>query len=130
MGKYFILKFCTSSANFAYCSMNINQKTASKIKELRNQANLSQKVIAEELGIKESTYGRIENGYTELTVTNLFRIAELLDADVGELLGLRASTRINNDKNAMIISNIQNGTVHIHLTGEELREMLKQAEKG
>ncbi len=103
--------------------MNVNQKVAARIKEFRNKRNLSQRAIASHLGIKESTYGRIENGHTELTVTNLYKIAEALEHEVADLLAITPKTSITNDKNAMIISNIQNGTIHIHLTGEEFREM-------
>lgn len=58
-----------------------------KIKSLRTEKGISQKEIADKLGFGQSNYNKIENGLTELNVSKLFEIAEILGVSVSTILG-------------------------------------------
>ena len=45
-----------------------------KIREMRNQAGLTQEQLAEKVGTKKSYISRIENGKSDIQVGTLFRI--------------------------------------------------------
>jgi transcriptional regulator with XRE-family HTH domain len=49
-----------------------------KIKQLRETANYTQRYVAEELGVDNATYSRIENGKIDLTVSRLIRLTAIL----------------------------------------------------
>ncbi|MCR5824183.1 MAG: helix-turn-helix domain-containing protein [Lachnospiraceae bacterium] len=64
-----------------------------RIKEIRIQKNITQKDLADAVGINMSVLSRYENGKTEPTAKRLVEIAKALDVDVDYLLG----TEENND---------------------------------
>ena len=55
--------------------------------EQRKLNKLTQRQIAENLGIAQSSYIRYENGSAEPTLESLVKIAELFDVSVDYLLG-------------------------------------------
>jgi len=57
-----------------------------KIASARKKKGLSYENMAEELKITPPAYRKIETGETKLTVERLFRISELLDMPLTELL--------------------------------------------
>ncbi len=57
-----------------------------KIIELRKQKGYTQSLMAEKLGIAPNNYGKIETEKTELSVTRLAQIAEILGVSVTELM--------------------------------------------
>jgi transcriptional regulator with XRE-family HTH domain len=59
---------------------------AERIKGAREKRNYSQTYLAQELGISQKAYSKIETGETKLTVDNLFKIASILESTVNELL--------------------------------------------
>ena len=58
-----------------------------RIKEMRQLCHLSQRQMAERLGISQPSYIRYENGTSEPTLENLVRIASIFDVSVDYLLG-------------------------------------------
>ncbi len=56
-----------------------------KIKKLRELKNLTQAHIANELGITQSAYSKIEQGETEITYQKLTRISEILGLSPEEI---------------------------------------------
>jgi|GEM_PF-4283828 transcriptional regulator with XRE-family HTH domain len=66
--------------------MEINER----IKTLRTEKNLSQTQVAESLNISQSSYFQLEKGNTELSINRLQQIAQALDVELVELLGLDA----------------------------------------
>lgn len=58
------------------------------IKEIRQRKNFSQSYMAEKMNIALLNYGKIERGVTELSVKRLYEIADILDVNVQELLGI------------------------------------------
>lgn len=69
---------------------------AERIKAIREQKNYSQTYLAQELGISQKAYSKIETGETKLTVDNLFRIASALETTVYELLNTDSFNIYNN----------------------------------
>lgn len=64
--------------------MKIFQK---RIKEMRMLCHLTQREMAEKLGISQPSYIRYENGSSEPTLENLVKIAEIFDVSTDFLLG-------------------------------------------
>ena len=64
--------------------MKIFQK---RIKEMRALCHLTQREMAEKLGISQPSYIRYENGSSEPTLENLVKIAEIFDVSTDFLLG-------------------------------------------
>jgi len=56
-----------------------------KIKKLRELKNLTQSHMAEEMGISQSAYSKIELGETEVSYNKLNRIAEILGMSIDEI---------------------------------------------
>lgn len=57
-----------------------------KIIEIRKNKGLTQSLMAEKLGIAPNNYGKIEKGHTELTVSRLNQIAEILGVSISSLI--------------------------------------------
>ncbi|MBL0911430.1 MAG: helix-turn-helix transcriptional regulator [Bacteroidia bacterium] len=57
----------------------MKEKIADKIRLFRLSKNYSQQNMADELGITVAAYSNIERGVTDITVTRLFQIAEILE---------------------------------------------------
>lgn len=64
-------------------------KVLSEIRKKRKELNYSQEYLAFLLNISQSSYNKIENGTTELTVNTLYEIAKILEFDVEELVKLK-----------------------------------------
>jgi transcriptional regulator with XRE-family HTH domain len=59
---------------------------AANIRNKREDLNYTQEYLAAKLNISQNAYSKIELGYTKITVERLFQIAEILDADLMELI--------------------------------------------
>ena len=57
-----------------------------RIRKLRTDKEFNQASMAEELGLTAGAYAKIERGETDLTVTRLFQIAEVLEVPVYDIL--------------------------------------------
>ena len=58
-----------------------------KLKEMRMLCGMTQRQVADALGISQPSYIRYENGSSEPTLENLARLADLFDVSVDFLLG-------------------------------------------
>ncbi len=58
------------------------------IKEIRQRKNFSQAYMAEKMNIALLNYGKIERGVTELSVKRLYEIADILEVNVLEIIGV------------------------------------------
>ena len=66
-----------------------------RIKKHRQLKGLSHENIALELKISQVSYTKIENGTTKLTVERLYKIAEILEVEIAELLGIETKYQLN-----------------------------------
>lgn len=65
--------------------MELKKQLGKRVKELREQRNLSQEYIAEQLDIHPANYWRIENGVSYPKPENLEKICEILEVKPQEL---------------------------------------------
>ncbi len=107
------------------------------IKKHRLRLNYSQEFVAEELGISQNAYSKIEANQTKsFTIERLEQLAELFETTVTDLLGVEKQINFNTtNTNDHCNSNTgyTNGDVHYHAASEviellkaELAEMRKE----
>ena len=60
-----------------------------RIKDLREDHDLSQKQVAEALGTSQTMYSRYERGMSELPLRHLIALANLYHVSADYILGLR-----------------------------------------
>jgi transcriptional regulator with XRE-family HTH domain len=77
--------------------MMTNLQITSKIRQIREMRGVCQDAVAAALQITTRAYSKLERGETQLTVERLFRIAEILDVSVKEVLGCEAQNIFNNN---------------------------------
>lgn len=58
-----------------------------RLKELRKRNNLTQKELAEQIGIKQNSYSDWETGKNEPSFENLIKLANLLEVSLDWLFG-------------------------------------------
>ncbi len=61
-----------------------------KIRRLRELQNLTQQYLADQLGISQRAYSKIENGQTSLSVERLYTLATILNCPAEAILTLSA----------------------------------------
>ncbi len=59
-----------------------------RIRDLREDADLTQNRIAELLNIKQNTYSQYENGQRQIPIDALIKLAKFYDTSVDYILGL------------------------------------------
>ena len=59
-----------------------------RLKELREDADISQKVIAEYLNIKQNTYSQYENGQRQLPLEVLIKLSKYYNVSTDYILEL------------------------------------------
>jgi len=57
-----------------------------RIKALRKVKRMTQADVADKMKIDYSTYGKIENGITDLTVDRAYELAHILEVDISKIL--------------------------------------------
>ena len=60
----------------------------SRIKDLREDKDLKQVVIANYLGIRQNSYSQIEKGINNLQVDHLIKLADFYNVSVDYILGI------------------------------------------
>ena len=58
-----------------------------RLKELREEKNMTRQALADELHISVRLVGYWENGQRECSLDMLIKLANILDSDVNDLLG-------------------------------------------
>ena len=67
------------------------EKIINRNKEIRKEKGISHEAMAFDLGISQVAYSKIEKNETKLNVDRLYKIAEILDTKVSNLLGLEVN---------------------------------------
>lgn len=65
---------------------NINRYTGSRIRTIRIQNGWEQSAVAQKVGISNSSFSKIEYGYTDINLFRLTQIAFALQVELKELL--------------------------------------------
>lgn len=66
----------------------ITKVVAGNIRKIREFKQYTQINISAKLGISQNAYSKIELGYSKLTVERLFKLAEIMEVEVNDLLCL------------------------------------------
>lgn len=66
--------------------MNINQLTASRIKEIRNEKGLTAEAVAKELQISKAAYSHLENGKVEITLNRVETLAQVFNVSISQII--------------------------------------------
>jgi transcriptional regulator with XRE-family HTH domain len=69
------------------------------IRKTREKRGFSQEYVANQLGINQSTYGKMERDASAITVDRLYKIAEVLESDIISLLDIGKKNIFNNQSN-------------------------------
>jgi len=72
------------------------QKIFSNIRKIRMMKGYSQQNIADEIGINQKHYSKIESGNVDISITRLFQIAKALGTTITNLIGLSEDKIFNN----------------------------------
>lgn len=67
--------------------MKNQNKFNTRLKELREEKNMTRQALADELHISVRLVGYWENGQRECSLNMLIKLAKLLDTDVNYLIG-------------------------------------------
>ena len=73
----------------------MNDTIAKNIRRYRELKGFSQEYMAHQLSVNQSTYAKMENSSTKITIDKLFSVAKLLETDVSEILDLKNQTIYN-----------------------------------
>lgn len=76
------------------------EKIIAKITQYRNRKGYTYENMADELELTTAAYRKIETGETKLSVERLFRISNILETPVNELLDLDKNHFIQNNYNS------------------------------
>ena len=96
-----------------------------RIVQGRNKKGYTYENMAVELDLTTAAYRKIETGETKLTLERLFKISDILEVPVGELLAIEKSVnqRVNNGN-----SNVYNQKIdHFYQENREITEQLIKA---
>jgi transcriptional regulator with XRE-family HTH domain len=72
----------------------IDEVLRRRLKDLRMNAGLSQREVAKELRISRSAYSQIETGERKVCAEELFRLAEIFEVDVNDLMDLKKGVEV------------------------------------
>jgi len=67
--------------------MDVRQRLARNLRELRSKAGLSQEALADEAGLHRTYMSDLERGQRNPSIVIADRIAKALNVSIGELLG-------------------------------------------
>lgn len=73
------------------------EATIERIKEARKTRGFSHEYAAHELNISQAAYSKLEKNETKLTVERLYKLAEILETPVADLLDVQAKNIYNQD---------------------------------
>lgn len=99
-------------------------KIGHKIKKLRELRNFTQSHMAEELGLSQSAYSKLELGESEITYNKLERVSEVLGMRPEEVIAFNESMVFNvmhnQTGNGFVVNNGQLNESEKHLYEEQI----------
>jgi transcriptional regulator with XRE-family HTH domain len=98
------------------------------IKKFRELKNMTRDEIAERLEMSLSGYSKLERGDVELTVSKLYKIAEVLEVEVSQILNFDASKIFNINDYGVANVEIQSQTNNYSDTYKDKYIQLLEAE--
>ena len=78
------------------------KEVAANIKRLRELKGITREAMAAELDLSLSGYSKIERGESEISVSKLFKISEILEVEVPKILNFDVSKVFNISNNNLV----------------------------
>lgn len=77
-----------------------------RVVSLRKNRGISHEAMATNLDLSQTAYSKIEKGETKLSIERLYKIAEILDSSVEELMGFQSkySQEIKDNEHFTVIA--------------------------
>lgn len=69
--------------------MENKERFCERLKYIRWEKRLSQKAVSEKLGVAVSTYANWEQGRTEPSINDIYKIIEVFEIDANDLFELK-----------------------------------------
>lgn len=116
--------------------MNLNQLTASRIKELRQQLGITSESVAKDLQISKSAYSQLENGHVEITLQRIEALTEIFQVSLSEIFPtVNNGSHTYNGDNGVNVSNSSNHFINNFFSNDEeninaLMQLIKSALQG
>lgn len=89
----------------------VKEKVIGNIRAIRETKNYSEEYMAEKMGIGQSTYNRKENGEGDFTLTELIKLADVLEVSVSKIIDMDLAKVINQYHNQDQSGYIEHQTV-------------------
>jgi len=123
--KYsYIDYFCSSKGDQLMSVLDINKKIGQKIYRLRNSKNLSQKELAELLGISRPIITLIEKGQRFLTPEELLKLAKIFNISTNELINpkIKSEVILESDKDEKKTKSTSEESIRISVPQKKLKK--------
>lgn len=91
------------------------------IKKFRELKNMTREEIADRLDLSVSAYGKIERNETDVTISRIQQIAEILQVEISQILNFDVS-QIFNFHNPQYVQAAGAKTENLYFQGDEYRE--------
>ncbi|MBN9283786.1 MULTISPECIES: helix-turn-helix transcriptional regulator [unclassified Flavobacterium] len=91
-----------------------------KIKNIRELKNFTQEYMADQLGITQAGYSKIENGATVLTYVKLLEIARVLGVKIEDIINFDSQKYFNSFNN---IKGNNNGSIMINSDSDTIKSL-------
>ena len=91
-----------------------------KIRNMRELKNFTQEYMAEQLGITQAGYSKIESGNTKLTYNKIEEISKVLGVQTEELLAFDSQKYFNSFNN---VKGSNNGSVTIQVEDGDIKSL-------
>jgi transcriptional regulator with XRE-family HTH domain len=86
--------------------MSKYQKIGSKIKKMRELRNFTQDFVAESIGISQASYSEIETDKTDVSLSRLSQIAEVLGVSTSDIISFDERLILHINENKGLASNV------------------------
>lgn len=89
-------------------------KVGENIKKLRELKNFTQAYMATQLDMSISGYAKIETNRTDVSLSKISKIADILETDISKILNFDAKTIFNQSHNTNCLITGNNQTLNIN----------------
>jgi transcriptional regulator with XRE-family HTH domain len=89
------------------------KQVTENIKKFRELKNLTREYVASELEMSLSGYSKLERGEVELTISKLYKLAEILEVGISQILNFDAS-KVFNVSNNNVVNGVEISEQHVH----------------
>jgi len=111
-----LVKYYSPTKNQVYSSLKKIEFmiTTDYIKKLRELKNFTQAHMATQLDMSISGYAKIESNRTDVSLSKISKIADILETDISRILNFDAKTIFNQSNNTNCLITGNNETLNIN----------------